>query len=119
MTADKPHRRVVDECPNAQYCSAHDYNTAELNKQKGYWKIALTLSASFFASLVAFGAWQVNQTQVMRDMVGSLNATVSALVKVSEVKDHNLEERLYRMEMRIQNLSDKHVLNMNDPRGGD
>ena len=96
-----PYRRDTDECPNAPFCHAHEYNTAELHKQKGYWKFVWTFAASFIASLLAFGAWQVQQTQAMREMVISVDRTVNALVQVSNTYHTEMERRINRNEQDI------------------
>jgi anti-sigma-K factor RskA len=93
------------ECINSQFCTAHEFNTAELNKHRGYWKLVITFSATFMSALIAFGAWQVNQTQTMRSMVASLDSTVAALVAVSQEQRHNTEIRLDKMDSRLDTMS--------------
>ena len=101
MFSSEPKRRSDDECPNSYFCNAHEFNTAELNKHRGYWKFVLTFASLFILMLVSFGAWQVQQTQAMRATVSSLDKTVSALTAVSASYHKDMERRISRNDERI------------------
>ena len=43
MSSNAPKQREIDECPYAEFCSAHEENSNEHYKQKGYWVIVIRL----------------------------------------------------------------------------
>lgn len=97
----------MPECPNREYCPAHEHNTQTLTELSTERRLVKWVGGWAAVVLISFCVWQYEQLDAMKKIANNIDKTVTTFVETTAEYRKRVDDRLNTMLNRQQDHEER------------